>query len=409
MQCTLSPIPSASAAWPEEYAVAPASLAAAFALVPDPRRQASVRYPLPALLTAALAAILCNHRSVLAMAQWIARQSPAVLQHLGFPAAYTPCQSTMPRLFAKRDGQALTAALSAHFAPATTPADAPMPQGVASDGKAQRGRLRFATRGCPVHALTAFCHESGIVLAHEPIEPATAPGEKHEAELTVAPAILARIAWHGRVLTGDALFCQRNLCQQVLAAQGDYLLLVKDTQETLYEDIRLLFDPPGSSAPLPLLDQREAHTSERGHGRQDDRRHLTASTDLTGYLDWPGLAQVFRVEHTWRVRGQTKCEVQYGLTSLSPAVGSPECLLALKRGHWAIENQLHWVKDVTLGEDASLVHCGQGPTVLALLREAAISVLRRAGIRQIAARLREHSQYPSLAGALLLDPLHPHA
>src|SRR5690242_672086 len=121
MQCMVPTVPSASAGRPEGHAVAPASLAAAFALVPDPRRQASVRYPLPALLTAALAAILCNHRSVLAMAQWIARQSPAILQHLGFPAEHTPCQSTMQRLFAKLDGHALTAALSAHFAPAAPP------------------------------------------------------------------------------------------------------------------------------------------------------------------------------------------------------------------------------------------------------------------------------------------------
>lgn len=406
MQCMVPPSPSASAARSEARSVSPTSLAAAFALVPDPRRQASVRYALPAILTAALAAILCNHRSVLAITQWIARQSPAVLQHLGFPAGHTPCQSTIQRLFAKLDGHALAEALSAYFAAGAAAAAG---QGVSIDGKAQRGRLRFAPGGCPVHALTAFCHESGVVLAHEPIEPATAPGEKHEAELTVAPALLARIDWSGRVLTGDALFCQRNLCQQVLAAQGDYLLLVKDNQGQLYEDIQLLFDPPAPIAPLPLLDQREAHTSERGHGRVDDQRALRASTDLTGYLDWPGLAQVFRVEHTWRVGEQTKGEVQYGITSLSPVTGPPERLLALKRGHWQIENQLHWVKDMTLGEDACLIHCGQGPTVMALLREATISVLRRAGIRQIAARLREHSQYPSAAIALVLDPPHTHA
>ena len=313
----------------------------------------------------------------------------------------------MQRLFTKLDGHALSTVLTAHFAPdAAAPAAG---QGVAIDGKAQRGRLRFAPGGCPVHALTAVCHEDGIVLAHEPIEPAAAPGEKQEAEVTVAPALLARIAWQDRVLTGDALFCQRTLCQQVLAAKGDYLLLVKDNQGQLYEDIQLLFDPPATVAPLPLLDQREAHTCERGHGRVDDRRQLCASTDLTGYLDWPGLAQVFRVAHTWRVGGQTKGEMQYGITSLSPVAGPPECLLALKRGHWRIENHLHWVKEVTLGEDARLIHRGQGPTVMALLREATISVLRRAGIRQIAARLREHSQHPSAAIALVLNPPVTHA
>lgn len=130
--------------------------------------------------------------------------------------------------------------------------------------------------------------------------------EKSEAELTVAPALLARIAWPGRVLTGDALFCQRHLCQQVLDAGGDYLLLVKENQPALYTDIRLLFDPPPDMGALPLLDRREARTRDRGHRRQDEVRHLVASTDLTAYLDWPGVAQVCRLERTWREHGESK-------------------------------------------------------------------------------------------------------
>ena len=84
-------------------------------------------------------------------------------------------------------------------------------------------------------------------------------------------------------------------------------------------------------------------------------------------------------------------------------------MLALKRGHWAIENRLHWVKDVTLGEDQSTLHTGQGPTVMAFLRDAALSLLRRAGIQQIAARLREYAQDPAPALALVLapPPIHP--
>jgi predicted transposase YbfD/YdcC len=386
-------------------AVSPRSLAAAFARLPDPRRARSVTYALPAILTLAVAAILSNHLSVLAIAEWGARQSPALRRTLGFPTGRTPCQSTLQRLFSKLDGHALSVALGAHFAPAVVPvpaADAPV-QGVAMDGKAQRGRLPFQQGGCPVHALTAFCHEHGVVLAQEPIEPGQGT-EKAEAELTVAPALLARVAWPGRVLTGDALFCQRPLCQQVLEAGGNYLLLVKENQPTLYDDIRLLFDPPPSLASLPLLDQREARTVERGHGRRDDVRQLVASTDLNGYVDWPGLAQVFRLRRTWQEHGQPKEALHYGITSLAPEAGPPERLLALKRGHWIIENGLHRVKDVSLGEDRSLIHQGQGPTVMALLRDAAVSLLQRAGVRQITARLRYHSQHPTAAVALLMAP-----
>lgn len=243
-----------------------------------------------------------------------------------------------------------------------------------------------------------------MVLAQEPID---AGGEKAEAELTVAPALIARLDWHGRVLTGDALFCQRALCEQVLAAGGDYLLLVKENQPTLHADIRLLFDPPADDPGAPLRDRREARTVERGHGRAADTRHLVACTDLCGYSDWPGLAQVVRLERTWREHGQTKRARHYGITSLPPAAADARRLLALKRGHWSIENGLHRTKDVVLGEDASLVHRGAGPTVMAMLRDTAVSLLHRVGCRTIASRLRAHADTPLAAAALVVGPPAP--
>jgi predicted transposase YbfD/YdcC len=117
------------------------------------------------------------------------------------------------------------------------------------------------------------------------------------------------------------------------------------------------------------------------------------------------MAQAFRIERRWQEKGEAKRQVRYGITSLSPAVGSPQRLLTLKRRHWLIENQGHRSKDVTLGEDASLVHAGHGPTVIALLRDVALSVLRAAGCFTIAARLRYHSQYPEQAVALITTPL----
>jgi len=322
-------------------------LAAAFARVPDPRRAASVRYPLAAVLTLTVAALLAGQRSVLAIAEWGGRQEQTLLAALGFPTAAAPCQSTLHRLFRHLDGDAVAAVLTAHVGtigtgmPATT--DRPTPQGVAIDGKAQRGRLRFPSGGGPVHALSAVCHATGMVLAHEPI---TATSDKAEAELSVAPLLLARLDWSGRVLTGDALFCQRSLCQQVLAAGGDDFLLVKENQPALHQAIALLFDPPSDLDALPLLDRRTAQTSERGHGRRDDRRVLVASTDLAGYLDWPGAVQVVRIERTWHGHGQRHASLQYGITSLCPEQADAARLLALRRGHWTIENAVHRQKDV---------------------------------------------------------------
>ncbi len=387
-------------------AIAPTSLAAAFAQVPDPRRAASVRYPLAAVLALTVAALLAGQRSLLAIAEWGARQDAALLAALGFPVGTAPCQSTLHRLFRHLDGDAVAAVLTTHVAacgaagsPSRT--DRPAVRGVAIDGKAQRGRLRFGGGGGPVHALSAVCHGSGLVLAHEPIR---SDGDKADAELSVAPALVARIDWHDRVLTGDALFCQRALCHQVCAAGGAYLLLVKANQPALHDAIALLFDPPPDLAVLPLLDRREVVTVERGHGRTDDRRHLVTSTDLNDYLDWPGVAQVFRLERTWHAHVTAHRAVHYGITSLTSTQADAACLLALRRGHWTIENAVHRQKDVAFGEDASLIRLGQGPTVLAVLRDAALNCLHMAGIRHVAARLRQHAQYPGRAVAFVIGP-----
>ena len=382
---------------PPALIVLPSTLLAALASIPDPRRRQGTRFALAAILALAVAAILSNHLSVLAIAEWGASQSQDLLRQLGFPDAITPHQSTLQRLFRKLDPTPLSTALSRHFAATQLPRRRPRgSQAVAIDGKAQRGRLACDPNAGTIHALSAFCHEYGIVLAQVPI---AAGGEKAEAELSVAPALIERIDWQGRVFTGDALFCQRNLCHQVVEAGGDYLLLVKENQPTLCQDIRLLFDP--TLPTMPLTDRREGRTVDHGHGRHKDVRHLVASTDLVGYSDWPALAQVFRLERTWQKGGQNHRVVQYGITSLPPRIADAARLLALKRGHWQIENGLHYVKDVTLNEDRSLIHVGKGPTVMATLRDLTVSLLRRNGIRQIAKQLRHHSRHPEAAVAII--------
>jgi predicted transposase YbfD/YdcC len=363
---------------------------------------------LSAVLALAVAAILSNHLSVQAIAEWGANQCHDLLRMLGFTDGVTPHQSTLQRLFCRLDPDQLSSALTRHFAASTDAQLRPRgSQGVAIDGKAQRGRLAFGSSGCPVHALAAFLHDQGVVLAQEPIDN-HGPTDKAEAELTVAPKLIDRIDWQGRVLTTDALGCQRNLCQQVVGANGDYLLTVKENQPTLYNDIRLLFDPPPDTA-LPLDDRREARTVDQGHGRHNDTRHLIASTDLVGYSDWPHLAQVFRLERTWQEQGVAKREVQYGITSLPPEIADASRLLELRRGHWRVENSDHYVKDVTMGEDRSLIHLANGPSVVAMFRDAALSLLHLAGHRAIASRLRYHSSHPEEAVALITASPHQNA
>jgi predicted transposase YbfD/YdcC len=141
-------------------------------------------------------------------------------------------------------------------------------------------------------------------------------------------------------------------------------------------------------------------TVEKGHGRIEER-HIRVTSELAGSSSWPYLVQVVESTRTWTTKGVTKQQVRHGITSLPATVSGAAQLAALKRGHWQVENGLHYVKDVSLGEDASQTHVGAGADVLAMVRNIAISLLRRAGYRTIAARLRHNSSCPHDALALL--------
>jgi predicted transposase YbfD/YdcC len=224
--------------------------------------------------------------------------------------------------------------------------------------------------------------------------------KKQRSELAVAYRLIAQIDWKGKVLTGDALYCQRCLCAAILLAGGDYLFIVKANQPQLFEDLRLLFAPPSpakrAGEGILRLPEQHAQTTDKGHGRVEIRS-IRVSSELKGYSDWPGLDQVFEIRRQWYSKGEWREEVRYGVTSLPATVGIPQRLLKFKRGHWTIENRLHYVKDVTMGEDRSTVHADNGPKIMAALRNTVLSLLRRAGFSTIAARLRYNSTHPQAA------------
>ncbi len=420
----------------------------AFAQVKDPRRKQGQRFTLTSMLLLALAAILSNHVSELAIAQWGAGQSDEVKKVLGFEKGVTPHQTTIQRLFRKMNVEELEEAfrgLFVHLFEQTQPERGAC--AVAIDGKAQKGRLKFEEeKSYPVHAVSLVEHETGIVLMQghvqrgdteakeRPTEEETKgkpteqkpgkkgklkgkPGEltepeqkreqeekKQRSELAVAYRLIAHIDWKGKVLTGDALYCQRCLCAAILLAGGDYLFLVKANQPHLLEDLRLLFAPPTpakrAGEGILRLAEQHAQTTNKGHGRVEIRS-IRVSSELQGYSDWPGLDQVFQIRRRWQSKGEWHEEVRYGVSSLPATIGIPERLLKFKRGHWTIENGLHYVKDVTMGEDRSTLHKENGPKIMAALRNTAISLLRRAGFSTIAARLRYNCGHPDAALHLL--------
>lgn len=214
-------------------------------------------------------------------------------------------------------------------------------------------------------------------------------------ELTVAPHLLAEVKLEGRVVTGDALYAQRELSRRVVEGGGDYLWVIKDNQPALKAALALLFQEPPWGEVLRVVEQVGQH------GDRWERRQLWASTGLNDYLDWPYLGQVCCVERTRRRKGVTEVETSYAVTSLTPEKGTAQRLLALWRGHWRIENQSHYVRDVTMKEDGSQVRSGAAPEVMAALRNVVLGLLRQSGVTNVAAALRRYSWKVTSALALL--------
>lgn len=154
---------------------------------------------------------------------------------------------------------------------------------------------------------------------------------------------------------------------------------------------------------MPALFPPDFSDTDKQHGRLETRE-ISTSTRLNEFVDFPHVGQVARVERTRQqvTSGKSHTEVVYLITSLSPEQASPERLLALNRGHWEIENRLHWVRDVTFGEDLSQIRKGAGPRMMATLRNLAISLVRlyhkAAGIAEA---LRDLAAQPHLALAMV--------
>ena len=213
-------------------------------------------------------------------------------------------------------------------------------------------------------------------------------GERKESELGVASGLLAQLELKGKVVTGDALYAQRDLSLRMLEQGGDYFWVLKDNQPGVKEAVSLLFEQP------PWGESFAGACQEGRHGDRWERRRLWASTALNDYLDWLGLGQVCCVERTRRHKGRETVEQAYAITSLPPERADAARLLEIWRGHWGIENRLHWVRDVVFGEDRSQVRTESAPQLLAALRNLVIGMLRMSGVKNITAALRHYGWKP---------------
>jgi len=366
----------------------------AFVEIADFRQASGKRYPLPAVLALACAAMLCGYRSYGAIAEWGRNYGQELVAALGFPNGKTPCASALHWIFRHLDCVQFETCLG-KWTETVLQAYPPTPEQVESiaiDGKTLRGSQKQGAPGS--HLLSALSHRLGITLAQQAV------ADKSN-ELFQIEDLLETLVLKDRIVTMDALHTQRYVAQTTLDGDGDYVMLVKGNQPDMLTDIQLVFQERQVVAETLTATE----TVDLGHGRIEVRR-LTASSALVDYLDWPGLQQVFEIERTvTRKRtGQTRRETVYGITSLPPQRADAKRLLNLVRQHWAIENRSHWVRDVTYDEDRSQVRCGSIPQVMAALRNLAIGLMRIAGEPNIAAAGRRFAAQPWAALALIGIP-----
>ncbi len=229
-------------------AAAAGSLLSFLAAVPDPRSRHGRRHPLPALLAAVCLALLCGAKSYAAIAQWAADQDLTLMHRLGFTRR-PPKLGGIRKVLMALDVAAFEAVLSRWaeavlgrpVAVGSTPLEA-----FALDGKSARGSCDGLEKA--VHLLALVAHESGLTLAQTAVPNG---GSDKTNEHKAALRLLEGLVLHGRLITGDAMFCQRDFCQGVVNAGGDYLVFVKENQPTLLHDIEAAFAPETTGAFSP--------------------------------------------------------------------------------------------------------------------------------------------------------------
>jgi predicted transposase YbfD/YdcC len=350
-----------------------------FQTVPDARKRRGRRYPLAVLLTIAVLAKLAGASGVRALADWAKLRRQELAELFELPRATMPHATTWTRVFGQAAlVEAVEQAVATLTAPPTS-AEVPARGSIIInlDGKTLRGTIPLGqTAG--VHLLAAYQIDVGSVRAQLAVDRKT-------NEIGAAPSVVRQLKLSGVVVTGDAMFAQRELSIQIVEGGGDYFWWVKENQPSLLADLTLLFDAECVAAgwSAPPVDFTQAATIDKGHGRLEMRR-LTASSMLAGYSDWPYLAQAIKVERTRITKLRCQQEVAFGITSLGPPDADAARLLTIGRAQWSIENGLHYRRDVTLREDASQVRRGQAPQVLAALNNLVCGLVLRAGVCNLA-------------------------
>ena len=328
----------------------------AFADVPDPRAS-NARHDLGEVLVIAFVSVLCGSSSCAEMAAFGRAKERLFRDFLKLKHAI-PSHDTFSDIFRMIDPKALDAA----FGKVLADVAALLKDGdvIAIDGKALRGARDKTESARTRMMVSAYAARLRLTLATVPADRGT--------ELEAAIEALGLIALRGKVVTGDALHCNRRTVAAINAGGGDWCLALKGNQESLLSDARGCFTGLGPAHP-------DAVTAETGHGRREIRKATVVSArSLEEYHEFPGLKAFGRIERTREADGKTTSETRVFALSWMP---TPETLLTTVRDHWVIENALHWQLDVSFREDAARNRKDNAPGNIAVLRRRALDLVRQ--------------------------------
>ena len=329
---------------------------AAFDDIPDPRAD-NARHDLCELLVVAFVAVLCGATSCAEMAAFGRAKEHVFRGFLKLKHA-VPSHDTFSSVFRMIDPKALDAAFGrvlAQIASLIGAGDV-----IAIDGKALRGARDQRQSARTRMMVSAYAARLRLTLATVAAD--------NGGELEAGLEVLSLIALKGKVVTADALHCNRRTVAAINAGGGDYCLALKANQDSLLSDARSCF---GKLSP----DHPVARQEEVGHGRKETRTAMVISAKgLAEHHDFPGLTAFGRIEACRETAGKVQTETRMFAQSWLP---EPEVFMATARAHWGIENALHWQLDVSFREDAARNRKDHGPANIAILRRRALDLARR--------------------------------
>ncbi|HXC90231.1 MAG TPA: ISAs1 family transposase [Stellaceae bacterium] len=338
------------------------SLGDCFNELKDPRGPNAKRHDLPEILMIALCAVLAGGQTAVDMAVFAEAKQEFLGSFLQLKNG-VPSHDTFSRVFRQLDPDQFRACFQrfvARFSEASTGV-------IAIDGKVLRRPVDPAHPGSALHMISAWCCDTRLVLA----QIATTAKTK---ESTAVVQLLEMLALNGRIVTTDALNCQRDIGQRIIEQGGDYVLALKGNHKALHADVVRFFADPRHDRALSHA------TRDNNHGRIETRRSLVSSDigRLQSRYQWPGLAAVGRVIRTRRTiveaAPRTTTETAYYLLS-TPL--SAERLGEAVRSHWGVENRLHWILNVVMNEDQVRSRRDNSPYNLAILRHMALNLMHK--------------------------------